>query len=114
MCFRFDLYFRKNPFGGEYTVFAGLEECIRFIANFKYSKEEITFLRETLSPTCEDGFFDYLQGIDFSDVEVYAIPEGSVVFPKVPLMRVEGSVAGPDGGISASRYCYMGGFAATR
>ncbi|KAM0057884.1 putative nicotinate phosphoribosyltransferase [Helianthus debilis subsp. tardiflorus] len=154
----FDLYFRKNPFGGEYTVFAGLEECIRFIANFKCSKEEITFLRETLSPTCEDGFFDYLQGIDCSDVEVYAIPEGSVVFPKVPLMRVEGPVAvvqlletpfvnlinyaslvttnaarhrfvagksklllefglrraqGPDGGISASRYCYMGGFDAT-
>ncbi|KAI7728261.1 hypothetical protein M8C21_022963 [Ambrosia artemisiifolia] len=154
----FDLYFRKNPFGGEYTVFAGLEECIRFIANFKCSKEEITFLRETLSPTCEDGFFEYLQGIDCSDVEVYAIPEGSVVFPKVPLMRVEGPVAvvqlletpfvnlinyaslvttnaarhrfvagksklllefglrraqGPDGGISASRYCYMGGFDAT-
>ena len=52
-CFRFDLYFRKNPFGGEYTVFAGLEECIRFIANFKLSKEEIAFVRETLSPTCE-------------------------------------------------------------
>ncbi|PWA38435.1 Nicotinate phosphoribosyltransferase-like protein [Artemisia annua] len=49
----FDLYFRKNPFGGEYTVFAGLEECIRFIANFKFSKEEIAFVRETLSPTCE-------------------------------------------------------------
>ncbi|KAK1439002.1 hypothetical protein QVD17_04817 [Tagetes erecta] len=154
----FDLYFRKNPFGGEYTVFAGLEECIRFIANFKFSEEEITFLRETLPPTCEDGFFDYLQGIDCSDVEVYAIPEGSVVFPKVPLMRVEGPVAvvqlletpfvnlinyaslvttnaarhrfvagksklllefglrraqGPDGGIGASRYCYMGGFDAT-
>ncbi|KAL8200575.1 hypothetical protein R6Q57_011914 [Mikania cordata] len=154
----FDLYFRKNPFGGEYTVFAGLEECIRFIANFKFLKEEITFLRETLPPMCEDGFFDYLQAIDCSDVEVYAIPEGSVVFPKVPLMRVEGPVAvvqlletpfvnlinyaslvttnaarhrfvagksklllefglrraqGPDGGISASRYCYMGGFDAT-
>ncbi|KAI3813362.1 hypothetical protein L1987_18084 [Smallanthus sonchifolius] len=154
----FDLYFRKNPFGGEYTVFAGLEECIRFIANFNISKDEITFLQETLPPTCEDGFFDYLQGVDCSDVEVYAIPEGSVVFPKVPLMRIEGPVAvvqlletpfvnlinyaslvttnaarhrfvagksklllefglrraqGPDGGIGASRYCYMGGFDAT-
>ncbi|XP_076946534.1 nicotinate phosphoribosyltransferase 2-like [Bidens hawaiensis] len=154
----FDLYFRRNPFGGEYTVFAGLEECIRLIANFKCSEEEITFLRETLPPTCEDGFFDYIQGIDCSDVEVYAIPEGSVVFPKIPLMRIEGPVAvvqlletpfvnlvnyaslvttnaarhrfvagnsklllefglrraqGPDGGISASRYCYMGGFDAT-
>ncbi|KAD7479399.1 hypothetical protein E3N88_02535 [Mikania micrantha] len=154
----FDLYFRRNPFGGEYTVFAGLEECIRFIANFKLSKEEISFVRECLSPTCEDAFFDYLGGINCSDVEVYAIAEGSVVFPKVPLMRIEGPVAvvqlletpfvnlinfaslvttnaarhrfvagknklllefglrraqGPDGGVGASRYCYMGGFDAT-
>ncbi|KAL8124916.1 nicotinate phosphoribosyltransferase 2-like [Apium graveolens] len=154
----FDLYFRKNPFRGEYTVFAGLEECIRFIANFKFSEEEISFIQESLPPTCEAGFYDYLRGIDCSDVEVYAIPEGSVVFPKVPLMRVEGPVAvvqlletpyvnlinyaslvatnaarhrfvagksklllefglrraqGPDGGISASKYCYLGGFDAT-
>lgn len=154
----FDLYFRKNPFRGEYTVFAGLEECIRFIANFKFSEEEISFIQESLPPTCESGFYDYLRGIDCSDVEVYAIPEGSVVFPKVPLMRVEGPVAvvqlletpyvnlinyaslvatnaarhrfvagksklllefglrraqGPDGGISASKYCYLGGFDAT-
>ncbi|XP_066355168.1 nicotinate phosphoribosyltransferase 1-like [Miscanthus floridulus] len=153
----FDLYFRKSPFGGEFTIFGGLEECIRFIANFKFTEEEIKFLRSVM-PTCEDGFFDYLRSIDCSDVEVYAIPEGYVVFPKVPLMRIEGPVAvvqlletpflslvnyaslvttnaarhrlvagksknllefglrraqGPDGGISASRYCYMGGFDAT-
>ncbi|KAF9623052.1 hypothetical protein IFM89_036188 [Coptis chinensis] len=153
----FDLFFRKNPFGGEYTIFAGLEECIRFIANFKFTDEEITYLRSTL-PACEDGFFDYLRSIDCSDVEVYAVTEGSVVFPKMPLLRVEGPVAlvqlletpfvnlinypslvatnaarhrfvagksksllefglrraqGPDGGISASRYCYIGGFDAT-
>ncbi|CAH1452134.1 unnamed protein product [Lactuca virosa] len=119
--------------------------------------EEIAFVRETLSPACEDALFDYLEGIDCSDVEVYAITEGSVVFPKIPLMRVEGPVAvvqlletpdvnlinyaslvttnaarhrfvagksklllefglrrGPDGGIGASRYCYIGGFDATR
>uniref|UniRef100_A0A0E0D9A0 Nicotinate phosphoribosyltransferase n=1 Tax=Oryza meridionalis TaxID=40149 RepID=A0A0E0D9A0_9ORYZ len=154
----FDLYFRKNPFGGEFTIFGGLEECIRFIANFKLTDTEIIFLRSAM-PTCEDGFFEYLSSIDCSDVAVYAIPEGSVVFPKVPLMIIEGPVAviqlletpflslvnyaslvttnaarhrlvagkpknllefglrraqGPDGGISASRYCYMGGFDATR
>ncbi|KAM7507109.1 hypothetical protein LguiA_017562 [Lonicera macranthoides] len=154
----FDLYFRKNPFGGEYTVFAGMEECIRFIANFKFTEEDIAFIQASLSPTCEAGFYDYLRGIDCSDVEVYAISEGSVVFPKVPLMRVEGPTAvvqlletqfvnltnyaslvatnaarhrfvagksklllefglrraqGPDGGISASKYCYIGGFDAT-
>ncbi|KAM7252029.1 hypothetical protein ACFE04_023912 [Oxalis oulophora] len=154
----FDLYFRKNPFGGEYTVFAGLQECIKFIANFKLKEDEITFLRQTFPPSCEEGFFDYLRGIDCSDVEVHAIPEGLVVFPKVPLMRVEGPVAvvqlletpflnlvnyaslvttnaarhrivagetksllefglrraqGPDGGVSASKYSYLGGFDAT-
>ncbi|KAJ4964277.1 hypothetical protein NE237_024216 [Protea cynaroides] len=154
----FDLFFRKNPFGGEYTIFAGLEECIQFIANFKLTEDEISFLRSSLPPNCEDGFFNYLRGIDCSDVEVCAISEGSVVFPKIPLLRIEGPVAvvqlletpfvnlvnyaslvatnaarhrfvagksktllefglrraqGPDGGISASKYCYMGGFDAT-
>ncbi|CAL0331795.1 unnamed protein product [Lupinus luteus] len=154
----FDLYFRKNPFRGEYTIFAGLEECVRFISNYKLSDEEIDFIRSSLSISCEDGFFDYLRGIDCSDVEVYAIPEGSVVFPKIPLMRIEGPVAvvqlletpfanlinyaslvstnaarhrfvagksktllefglrraqGPDGGVGASKYCYIGGFDAT-
>lgn len=153
----FDLFFRKNPFGGEYTVFAGLEECIRLAANFKFKQEDIDFLR-TVLPTCEDGFFSYLRELNCLDLEIYAIPEGSIVFPKIPLMRVEGSVAvvqlletpfvnlinyaslvttnaarhrrvagnsklllefglrraqGPDGAISASKYCYLGGFDAT-
>jgi len=92
MVLSFDLYFRKNPFAGEFTIFGGLEECIRFIANFKITEDEIKFLR-TVMPTCEDGFFEYLSSIDCSDVEVYAISEGYVVFPKVPLMRIEGPVA---------------------
>lgn len=41
----------------------------------------------------QDGFFDYLRGLDCSEVEVYAIAEGSVVFPKVPLLRIEGPIA---------------------
>ncbi|KAL3646297.1 Nicotinate phosphoribosyltransferase 2 [Castilleja foliolosa] len=154
----FDLYFRKNPFGGEFTVFAGLEECIRLIANFKFTEDEIAFIQASLPPSCEIGFYDYLRGIDCSDMEIHAISEGYVVFPKIPLMRIEGPVAvvqlletplvnlinyaslvatnaarhrfvagksksllefglrraqGPDGGIGASKYCYMGGFDAT-
>lgn len=52
LCCSFDLYFRKNPFGGEYTVFGGLEECIRLIANFKLREDEIAYLRSSM-PTCE-------------------------------------------------------------
>mmetsp|Transcript_8827 Transcript_8827/g.32342 ORF Transcript_8827/g.32342 Transcript_8827/m.32342 type:complete len:86 (-) Transcript_8827:2171-2428(-) len=40
----FDLIFRKNPFSGEFTIFAGLEECLRFISNFKFTEEDISFL----------------------------------------------------------------------
>lgn len=154
----FDLLFRKNPFGGEYTIFAGLEECIRFTANFHFEESEIDYLRTVLPSTCEDAFFQYLKSTDCSDVEIYAIPEGSVVFPRIPLIRVEGPLLiaqlvetaflnlvnyaslvatnaarhrqvagsgkmlfefglrraqGPDGGISASKYCYMGGFDGT-
>ncbi|GAB4846968.1 Nicotinate phosphoribosyltransferase 2 [Ancistrocladus abbreviatus] len=154
----FDLFFRKSPFGGEYTVFAGLEECIRFIANYKLTEDDIHFIRDTLPGKCEEGFLDYLRKVDCSNVEVYAVPEGSIVFPRVPLVRVEGPVAvvqllettlvnlvnyaslvatnaarhrcvvgksktllefglrraqGPDGGIGASKYCYIGGFDAT-
>ncbi|XP_051117554.1 nicotinate phosphoribosyltransferase 1-like isoform X2 [Andrographis paniculata] len=154
----FDLYFRRNPFGGEYTVFAGLEECIKLIANFRFNEDEIAFIKASLPPSCEDGFFDYLRGLDCKDMEIHAISEGFVVFPKIPMMRIEGPVAvvqlletplvnlinyaslvatnaarhrfvagksklllefglrraqGPDGGIGASKYCYMGGFDAT-
>ncbi|KDP31950.1 hypothetical protein JCGZ_12411 [Jatropha curcas] len=154
----FDLYFRKNPFGGEYTIFAGLDECIRFVANFKFSEDEIAFVRQSLPGSCEDGFCNYLRGLDCSEVELYAIAEGSVVFPKVPLLRIEGPIAvvqlletpllnlvnyaslvatnaarhrfvagkskillefglrraqGPDGGVGASKYSYLGGFDAT-
>lgn len=55
--FRFDLYFRKNPFGGEYTVFAGLEECIRLIANFKLTEDEISFICQTLPGSSEVNYF---------------------------------------------------------
>ncbi|KAL1066995.1 hypothetical protein V6Z11_D12G100200 [Gossypium hirsutum] len=89
----FDLYFRKNPFGGEFTVFAGLEECIKLIANFKLTEEEVSFIHKSLPGSCEEGFLNYLREIDCSDVEVYAISEGTVVFPKVPLLRLEGPVA---------------------
>ena len=209
----FDLFFRKNPFGGEFTIFAGLEELIRSLHSFTFSDADIRYLRRgivhekaalqarfeaelkegviretadgfeklrfdprgagfwepALYPeddlrvaapmgNCEPAFFDWLKRIDCSQLKVYAIPEGTVAFPRIPLIRVEGPLAiaqmqetsflnltnfpsliatnaarfrlaagahkgliefglrraqGPDGGVSASRYAYMGGFDGT-
>lgn len=77
----FDLYFRKNPFDGEFTIFAGLDECLRFLENFRYSASDIEYLRQTL-PDIESAFFDYLSVLTTKDVTLYAMEEGSVAFPR--------------------------------
>ncbi|XP_018362799.1 PREDICTED: nicotinate phosphoribosyltransferase isoform X2 [Trachymyrmex cornetzi] len=154
----FDLFFRKNPFQGEFTIFAGLEECIKFLNKFHYSPSDIKYLKSTMPATVDQRFFDYLQSLTARNVTIYAIDEGSVVFPRVPLIRVEGPLImvqllettlltlvnyaslmatnaaryrmvagknitllefglrraqGPDGGLSASKYSYVGGFDGT-
>ena len=87
----FELYFRQNPFGGEFTVFAGLDECIRYLESFRVTDTDIAYLR-TLLPRAEPGFFDWLRALDASDVTVHAVREGTVVFPKCPLLRVHGPI----------------------
>ena len=78
----FDLFFRKNPFSGEFTIFAGLEECVKFLYNFRYSESDIVYLKKILPPYVEEEFFHYLKNLTVKDVVLYAIPEGSVVFPR--------------------------------
>lgn len=128
----FDLFFRKNPFGGEFTVFAGLEEVvcypslfppnfhnpllppkprltlvvsaqltqttysiqltstfkIRFLSDFRFKEEHVEYVK-TILPDAEEGFLEWLRGVDCSKVTVKAIKEGNVVFPRVPLLTVE-------------------------
>jgi nicotinate phosphoribosyltransferase len=180
----FDLFFRRNPFQGEFTIFGGLEECLRFISDFRFTDSGlsaresvglfcsnivivanygfyltyISYLKQLLPGNIEPEFFGYMRSLSAKDVTVYAIAEGSLVFPRVPLMRIEGPLPvvqlmettllnlvnfaslvatnaaryrlaagperelmefglrraqGPDGGISASRYSYIGGIDAT-
>ncbi len=209
----FDLFFRKNPFGGEFTIFAGLEEVIRSLHAFRFTDSDTAFLRDGIvkrkselecgfevglkngfirekdggyeefgfdrrgvgawqpvrHPTddlaipgpmadCDPAFFDWLKGLDCSELKVYAMPEGTIAFPRIPFIRVEGPLCvaqmqettflnlvnfpsllatnaarfrlaagadkglvefglrraqGPDGGVSASRYAYIGGFTGT-
>lgn len=78
----FDLYFRRNPFDGEFTIFAGLDECLKFLVNFRYSSDDIAYLRRTLPDGIEDEFFAYLAQLTANEVTLYAVEEGSVVFPR--------------------------------
>lgn len=163
-------------FGGEFTLFAGLEECLKFVRNYKFDVTDIDYLRSTLPNYIESAFYDYLAILNMNDMKIYAVPEGksrfffifilsiiyyclgSAVFPRLPLLRIEGSLLkgqllettlltlvnyaslvatnaarfrattrsdktfhefglrraqGPDGGLSASKYCYIGGFDGT-
>lgn len=96
MCNRygvFDLFFRKNPFGGEYTVFAGLEECLNYIKGFAFTSEDIQFFRTILPSNVEEEFYQYLAQINTEKIVLYSLKEGSVVFPKEPMLRVEGPLA---------------------
>ncbi|CAM9388767.1 unnamed protein product [Chrysoparadoxa australica] len=86
----FDLFFRKCPFKGEYTVFAGLQEALSLIRAFSFSEEDVAYIRSALLPHAEDAFFSWLSSLDCRDLKVYAIKEGTLVFPRVPLLRIEG------------------------
>ncbi len=153
----FDLFFRKNPFGGEFAIYAGLSEKLRLFEHLHFTDDHIRYLREQM-PQCEQTFFEWLKGVDCSRMKIYALKEGTIAYPHVPLMRIQGPIAigqlletatltltnypslmttnaakyrlavgfqkgliefglrraqGPDGGVSASRYSYMGGFDGT-
>ena len=88
----FEVFFRKNPFGGEYTIFCGLDEVLKFLANFRFSPSDLDFLRQTPAlKDCDPEFFDeYLTNLDCSEVSVEAVQEGSLVFPRMPLLVISG------------------------
>jgi nicotinate phosphoribosyltransferase len=88
----FDLFFRKNPFGGEYTVLAGVSEALRFIDRYRLDKDQIDYLC-SIMPRADKKFKKWLADLDCSKVKIYAAHEGSVVFPREPVMRVEGPLA---------------------
>lgn len=88
----FELYFRKNPFNGEFTVFAGLSEILEFLESFHFTESDLAYV-ETLIPNCDKEFIDWLRMLDLSEIKVEAISEGTIVFPRLPLIQVTGSLA---------------------
>nr|XP_056710600.1 nicotinate phosphoribosyltransferase [Euleptes europaea] len=151
----FELFFRRCPFQGGFAVAAGLAQVLAFLRAFRFAPTDIEYLESVLPITTEKAFFDYLRVVDASEVSVSSVPEGSVVFSRVPILQVKGPLLvvqlvettllclvnyaslvatnaarfrltagpdkklmemglrraqGPDGGLSASKYSYMGGF----
>lgn len=89
----FHLFFRKRPFNGGFTIAAGLESVADYLENFHFDATDLAYLAELRTadnqPLFDSAFFDYLAQMKFS-CHVDAIPEGNVVFPYEPLVRVQG------------------------
>jgi nicotinate phosphoribosyltransferase len=81
----FDFLFRRNPFGGGYSVFAGLEPLLGDLESLRFLPEDLEWLAGLR--IFDAGFLDYLAGFRFRG-EVWAAAEGEVVFPKEPVARV--------------------------
>lgn len=156
----FNLYFRKHPFQGGFTIACGLSSVIDYLKDYRFSEDDLAYVGSITGndgeKLFEPGFLDYLKNIEFA-CSIDAIPEGTAVFPNEPLLRIQGPILqcqlletpllnlinfqsliatkaarmrlvakedsllefglrraqGPDGGVTASRAAYIGGFDAT-
>jgi len=82
----FDVFYRQNPDNGGYAVVAGLEQIVDYIKNLNFTEEDIQYLRE--KQCFDEEFLAYLRQFRFTG-SIWAIPEGTVVFPGEPLMIVK-------------------------
>jgi nicotinate phosphoribosyltransferase len=94
----FDVFFRKIPDDGGFAIAAGLEQVIEYIENLRFSEEDIAFLRG--KGVFSEEFLSYLADFKFSG-DIYAVPEGTPVFPYEPILTVRAPAL--DRGIS-TRY----------
>ncbi|WP_138477561.1 nicotinate phosphoribosyltransferase [Dyadobacter bucti] len=156
----FNLYFRRHPFEGGFTVTCGLSSIIDYLQAYHFDEDDLLYVGSLTGSDgqklFEPGFLDYLWTMKF-ECSIDAIPEGTVVFPNEPLLRIQGPILqcqlletpllnllnfqsliatkaarmrliakddillefglrraqGPDGGMTASRAAYVGGFDAT-
>ncbi len=81
----FDVFYRNNPCGNGFAIAAGLDQMIDYIKNLRFEKDELDYLKSL--GIFDDEFLAYLADFHFSG-DIYAIPEGTVVFPREPLVKV--------------------------
>ena len=85
----FDMFYRKNPSGNGYAIACGLEQVIDYIKNLHFGPEEVDYLRST--GLFREDFLGYLSHFCFTG-DIWAIPEGTVVFPHEPLLKVRAPI----------------------
>ena len=85
----FDLFYRENPHHSGYAVMAGLEQAVEYIRNLRFTAEDAAYLRDT--GAFSSDFIGYLKNFKFTG-DIYAIPEGTVVFPNEPLITVKAPI----------------------
>ena len=84
----FDMFFRRVPDKGGYAIMAGLEQLIEYMSDLHFDADDIEYLK-SLNLFC-DEFIDYLKDFKF-DCDVWAVPEGTVIFPQEPIVTVRGT-----------------------
>lgn len=91
----FNLYFRKHPFQGGYTIACGLSSVIDYLNEYRFDEKDLQYVASLTGsddkPLFEKGFLEYLRTMQLT-CSVEAVPEGTVVFPNEPLLRVRGPV----------------------
>ena len=81
----FDAFYRKNPCEGGYAIAAGLDQIIEYVRHLHFAPDDIDYLRSL--NIFDTDFLEYLRGFHFTG-DIYAVPEGTVVFPREPLLKV--------------------------
>ena len=81
----FDAFYRKNPCDGGYAICAGLEQVIEYIRDLHFAPDDIDYLKSL--KIFDTDFLEYLRGFHFTG-DIYAIPEGTIIFPREPLLKV--------------------------
>lgn len=85
----FEVFYRRQPFKGGFSVFAGLDPLLDTLERFRFSGEDLEWLDS--QHRFDPAFLSYLEGFRFSG-DVYAVPEGDIVFPQEPLLRIHGGL----------------------
>lgn len=85
----FDVFFRKVPDGGGFAIMAGLEQMINYLKNLKFTEEDIEYLKT--KNLFSEEFLEYLRNFEFR-CDVWAVPEGTPIFPYEPIVTVRGPV----------------------